>query len=274
MLLRTSAQRICLLLSLAAMIIGMSSGQAVEIIAHRGASADAPENTLSAMRLAWEQKADAIELDIYLSKDGKVLVFHDTTTKRMSGEERKISDYTWDEAAKLDVGAWKGPQFAGERIPTLDSILATVPSGGRAVIEIKCGPEVVPEMARIVAASGKTPEQLAVISFKYDSLAASQKRLPKIPHYLLSGYKKDEKTGEFPKVEPLIQKAKAAGFAGLNLHFDWPIDAAFVNRLKGEGLKTLVWTVNNADIARRLSAAGVDAITTDRPAWLREQLAK
>jgi len=143
--------------------------QAVEIVAHRGASADAPENSLTSMELAWEQKADAIELDLWLSRDGKLIVFHDADTKRIGQLNRKISDYTLEEVQQVDIGAWKGPQFVGERIPTLESILATVPQGKRAFLEIKCGPEIVPEFMRVLKASGRAASQLAVISFNYES---------------------------------------------------------------------------------------------------------
>src|SRR5688500_10497757 len=125
----------------------------VEIIAHRGASSDAPENTLSAMKLAWEQNADAIELDLWLSKDGRLVVFHDADAKRIAGVPRKVADLTWAEVQQLDAGAWKSPRFTGERVPNLESILATVPKGGRAVLEIKCGPEIVPELKRVLDAS-------------------------------------------------------------------------------------------------------------------------
>jgi glycerophosphoryl diester phosphodiesterase len=244
----------------------------VEIIAHRGASFDAPENTLAAMKLAWEQNADAIELDLWLSKDGRLVVFHDADAKRIAGVPRKIADLTWDEVKDLDVGAWKSPQFKGERIPTLESILATIPKGRRAVLEIKCGPEIVPELKRVLDASKRPARELAIISFNFDSLKKCRETFPDLEHYFLHGYKKDPATGMFHELKPLIARAQAAKFHGLNLNFEWPIDEQFVREVKGAGLKMLVWTVNDAAVAKRLVSVGVDAITTDRPAWLREQL--
>jgi glycerophosphoryl diester phosphodiesterase len=244
----------------------------VEIIAHRGASFDAPENTLSAMKLAWEQNADAIELDLWLSKDGRLVVFHDADAKRIAGVARKIADLTWAELQQLDVGAWKNSRFKSERIPTLESILSTIPKGRRAVLEIKCGPEIVPELKRVLDASKRSPRELAIISFNFESLKKSRETFPDIEHYLLHSYKKDPSTGKLPELKPLIAGAQAARFHGLNLHFDWPVDAQFVREVKGAGLKMLVWTVNDAAVAKQLASAGVDAITTDRPGWLREQL--
>src|SRR6187431_238635 len=122
-----------------ALLLSTASLSAVEIVAHRGASADAPENSLSAMKLAWEQGADAIELDLWLSKDGKLIVFHDADTKRIGGVDRKITEYTAAEAAQVDIGKWKGEKFAGEKLPALEPILATVPAGKRIVLELKSG---------------------------------------------------------------------------------------------------------------------------------------
>jgi len=252
------------------LLVAMQAG-AVEIIAHRGASADAPENTLSAMKLAWEQGADAIELDLWLSKDGKLVVFHDADTKRYEKEPRKVPELTWDELQQLDVGSWKGEQFKGERIPTLESILATVPSGRRAVLEIKCGPEILPELKRVLDASGKGSNDLAIITFKEDSLRESKKVFPDIEHYFLYGYKKDPVTGQYPDFREVVRVAREANAQGLDLHFDWPITKNFLDEVRLAGLKLIVWTVNDAAVANRLMELGVDGITTDRPYWLRGQ---
>jgi len=245
---------------------------AVEIIGHRGASADAPENTLASMKLAWDQGADAVELDLWLSKDGKLIVFHDADTKRFEPTPRKITSLTLEEARKLDVGSWKGAQFKGEPIPTLESILATIPNGRRIVLEIKDGPHIVPEFTRVLRASGVSEKQLVVISFKYDSLLASKKDWPNVEHYFLMDYKKDAKTQAFPELKPLIARAKSGGFDGLNLQFNWPITKEFTAEAKAAGLKLYVWTVDDVAMARRWKDAGVEGITTNKPKWLREQL--
>ena len=248
--------------------------QAVEIVAHRGASHDAPENTLAAMKLGWEQGADAVELDLWLSADGKLAVFHDADTKRFAEPVRKIKEMTLAEIQQLDVGAFKGAPFNGVRVPALESILATVPAGKRVVLELKDDPELIPEFVRIVKASGLKSQQMCVISFKEATLRDSKKALPEVPHYFLKGYKADAKTGELPRLEPLLALCRDAKFEGLNLHFDWPVTPEFTARVKAQNLKLLIWTVDDAAVARRLIAAGVDAITTNRPAWLREQIQK
>lgn len=254
------------------LLLSAGTLSAVEIIAHRGASADAPENTLAAMQLAWQQQADAIELDLWLSKDGRLVVFHDADTKRFEGAPRKIAGLTWEETQQLDVGAWKSPNFKGARIPSLASILATIPEGRRAVLEIKCGPEIVPELARVIQASQRLPQQIVVISFNFEALQASKKMFPQMEHYFLHDYKKHAANGSYPVLAPLIIRAQDAGFEGLNLNFNWPIDQKFVGEVKAAGLKLYVWTVDDAAVARRLTEAGVDGLTTNKPQWLREQL--
>jgi glycerophosphoryl diester phosphodiesterase len=121
------------------MVLMALTSKAQLIIAHRGASHDAPENTLASFKLAWEQKADGIEGDFYLTKDGKIVCIHDKTTKRTSGQkvELDVAASTLAELRKVDVGAWKDPKYAGEKMPTLEEVLAIVPAGKVFFIEIK-----------------------------------------------------------------------------------------------------------------------------------------
>src|SRR5258706_6726864 len=131
---------------LVASLVVAVSASATEIVAHRGASYDAPENTLVSQELAWKHHADAAELDVHLTKDGKLAVMHDPTLKRTTGHEGKFEDFTLAKLRQLDAGKWKGPQFAGEKIPTLDEMLAHIPPGKRIIIHIKVGAEIVPEL--------------------------------------------------------------------------------------------------------------------------------
>src|SRR5262245_58707114 len=102
-----------------------------EIIAHRGSSFSAPENTLAAVRLGWRQGADAAEGDFRLTADGQIVCVHDKTFKRTAGIDHPVAEMTLAEIERLDAGSWKSPEFAGERVPTLDQLLATVPERKR-----------------------------------------------------------------------------------------------------------------------------------------------
>ena len=190
----------------------------MDIIAHRGASHDAPENTLAAFKLGWQQRADAVELDIWLTKDGKLVVCHDADTKRTTGTAAKIPESTLADLRALDAGAWKAPQWKGELLPTLDEALALIPDGKRLVIEIKCGVEVLPELERVIKAAGKPAAQLVIISFSHPVCAAAKKLFPQIPVLYLASFKQDKATGAWsPTPDSLIAKAKAAQLDGLNL---------------------------------------------------------
>ena len=110
------------------------------IIAHRGASFDAPENTLSSFRLAWEQGADGIEGDFMLTSDGQIACFHDLDGQRLAGDPLVVKNSTLAKLQALDVGRWKGDRWRGERIPTLRDVLAIVPAGRRSSSNLKTAP--------------------------------------------------------------------------------------------------------------------------------------
>ncbi|MEX2300950.1 MAG: glycerophosphodiester phosphodiesterase [Bryobacterales bacterium] len=262
-----------LTLILAGTLMPLSRALAVEIVAHRGASHDAPENTLPAAKLGWERNADAVEVDIYLTRDGKIAVIHDDNTKRTAGVDKRIDEQTLAELKSLDAGSWKGQQWAGTRIPALDEVLAAIPSGKRLFIEIKCGPEVLPELEAALDRSGKHA-QVVIISFGYPVVEQAKKRFRTIPVYWLYGFSEREKKGYGdPSLGDLIAKAKAAGLDGLDVNFRGPFGKEFVEQLSAEGMKLYVYTVNESADASRLAEIGVAGITTDRPAYLRETLA-
>ncbi|MBX9679024.1 MAG: glycerophosphodiester phosphodiesterase [Gemmataceae bacterium] len=263
----------CRWVSWMAVMAMATNAQATEIIAHRGASYEAPENTVAALKLAWKQSADASEFDCMLSKDGKIVVIHDFDTKRTAGLDRKVIDQTLAELRTLDAGKWKSADYLHEKIPTLKEMLDVVPAGKRLFIEIKCGVEIMPEFLRVLKERDLPPEKTAVISFHYNVVAAVKKARPDIKAYWIVSLR-SAKGKEPPTAEDLIAKAKAANLDGLDLSASPILDAAFAKKVRDAALGLYVWTVNDAAEARRLVGIGVDGITTDRPGWLREQLDK
>lgn len=264
-------------LLVASFLLSSSLALAVEIVAHRGASYDAPENTMAATNLAWKQNADAVETDIYLGKDGKIIVFHDKTAKRTGGRDVPIADLTQAEARTLDAGSWKSPQFKGEKVPLLEEQIQSIPAGKRLLVEIKVGPEIVPELKRVFTATGANERNITVISFNYETLKEVRKQLPHLKTLWLVGHpapnaKTSPTAKPPPSVDEMIRDAKAANLAGLDLQHTWPLTDADLKKIKAAGLELHVWTVNDAATAKRWRDFGVVSITTDRPAWLREQL--
>ena len=245
----------------------------VEIIAHRGASHDAPENTLESFQLGWQQQADAVELDIMLSKDGRIVVIHDYDTKRLAGIDRPVADQTFDELRMLDVGRWKDARWAGTRVPLLSDVLASIPQGKRLFIEIKSDSAILSELKRELAASRRPAAQTALIGFSAKTMADAKRAFPDLETYWIVDIKPNPKTGKkSPPAEELIRGAKEAGVDGLDLSAHETIDRDYFMKIRNAGLKLAVWTVNDPQLARQMIAAGVQGLTTDRPGWMREQL--
>ncbi|MDB6110893.1 MAG: ugpQ [Pedosphaera sp.] len=244
----------------------------MEIIGHRGASFDAPENTLAAVRLAWQQRADAVEVDVHLSHDGKIVVIHDPNTRKLAGVNRKVARQSLAELRALDVGRRRGAAWAGERIPTLEEVLAMVPRNRRLFIEIKCGPEIAPELERVLQGTGCRPEQVVFIGFSLPTMRFLKQDFPEIEAGWITVLRRHWRTRRWPKPELLIEKVQATGLNAVDLNFRGPINAEFVEKFHSSGLKVYVWTVDSVAKAKKLTAAGVDGITTNRPGWLREQL--
>jgi glycerophosphoryl diester phosphodiesterase len=250
-----------------------SNLSAVEIIAHRGASHDAPENSLASMKLAWEQNTDGIETDIHLSKDKHLVVMHDKDTKRTGDRAKTILDCNWNALKDIDIGKWKGEKWAGETIPTIDAIFSTIPEGKYIFTEIKVhDTALLPKLEKAMLDSGKKTKQLRMITFHYDMAKAAKEAFPKHQVLWLSDYKQDKETGAYPDIDDLIRKAKDAHLDGLDLNYHFPIDKDFVKKVHKAGLKLYTWTVDDPEVAKAEAKAGVDGITTNRPQFLREQL--
>lgn len=232
------------------------------IIAHRGSSFIAPENTVASAKLAWEQNADAVELDIYLSKDNRVVVMHDSNTKRTTGQSYPISETSSDVLRTLDAGSWKEEKYKGEKIPFLEEMIATVPAGKKMVIEIKCGIEVLPALQQIVKDCGKK-DQLIFIAFDWKTILATKELYPSNKCYWLSASAAD--------VSARIGEAAKNKLDGINLH-NKIVDQEMVRKAKDAGLEVLSWTIDDPEEAKRLVQLGVTGITTNRPDLIRTSL--
>lgn len=246
------------------------------IIAHRGASHDAPENTLAAFRLAWEQGADGIEGDFYLSKDNQIVCIHDKTTKRTSNKNLKVADTPFAELRKLDMGSWKNPKYAAERIPTLADVLQTVPKNKLIYVEVKCGPEIVPFLGPVFSESRVPKNQIRIIAFNEEVVRAVKEQLPGIKTYWLTSYKQDRITRKWkPTPSAVRETLREVQADGLGTKAETAvIDPEFVKALRTGGWEFHTWTIDDLPLAGQFLELGVDSITTNRPAFLREHLFK
>ncbi|QKW40159.1 glycerophosphodiester phosphodiesterase [Actinomadura sp. NAK00032] len=246
-------------------------------VAHRGASAAAPENTLAAFTLAKAQNADMFELDVQETKDHKLVIMHDTTLARTTNAEQvypdrkpwKVADFTLAEIERLDAGSWFAKRYAGERVPTLPRVLTAMRGQGLGLLlEIK-SPDLYPGIEkRIAAALRRSPSwlrydpserRLVVQSFDWGSVRKFHAVLPKVPTGLIGS----PKTAELPKLAKYADQINPT-FNGLT--------KAYVKKVHASRMNVLTWTINDGGDMRKAIELGVDGIITNKPDVLRHVL--
>jgi glycerophosphoryl diester phosphodiesterase len=246
------------------------------ITAHRGASHDAPENTLAAFRCAWDQRADAIEGDFRLTADGRIVCIHDADTQRTCGVTHVVAVTALDDLRRLDFGRWKAPSFVGEPCCTFEEVLAIVPPGKRFFVELKTGPEIVEPLGRIIESDRIDPASLVLIAFNEQTVAACKARLPRVKAHWVTGFRETTKgSGEWvPSAEQVAETVRRSGADGVGLQGKRQVvDRGFVERLRAGGVDEFhVWTVDSPDDARFFAQLGALGITTNRPGFIREAL--
>jgi len=228
----------------------------VLVIAHRGASGNAPENTMAAFRKAVALGATFIETDLQLSRDARFVAIHDATLNRTTNGQGAVHDMTLAELRKLDAGSWFGSEFAGERIPTLEEILEFSKKNDVVFyLELKPAGSWGGEHALIGALrESREIPRAVVISFDASIVLS----LRKIEPTLMTGLLYDG------QVEKPIQKAVEIGARQLAVRGDL-VSPALLAEARKKDLQVVCWTVNHPAHMRMLIAAGVDGIMSDYP---------
>jgi glycerophosphoryl diester phosphodiesterase len=242
------------------------------IIGHRGASREAPENTLASFALAFEQGADGVEADFRLTRDGEIVCLHDDGTARTGGGDLRVREATLSELRRLDFGVWKGAPWGGERIPTLKDALGALPAGKLLFIELKSGPEIVHPLAALLAASTLPAGQIRFLCFDAELIRLLKERLPDYRACWLTDYR--FRGAWRPSRREVLDTLKLCRADGLASRDRAILDVSLVHALREESLEIHVWTVDSAVAAKRLCSLGVDSIMTNRPGWLRRALAE
>ena len=237
------------------------------IVAHRGASGAAPENTLASFKLAWQQDADAIEGDFRLTKDGVIVCIHDEDTERLGDKKLTIAESTLEELKIVDIGSYRGIQFADERIPTLDKVIATIPEGKKILIEIKCGTEIVPTLMNQLQRSELSAEQVVIIAFDSSVIKACKDLAPQYEANWLNDFEQDF---DIEKIIPILIEI---GVEGLSSNNESTKDLA--DAVLGLGLAYHAgWTMDDIDLVQKMIDWGASSITTNNPYQLRQNLNK
>jgi len=239
-------------------------GKDLAYVAHRGASYLAPENTLASINLAWQVGADAAECDVMLTADNRVILFHDTNTKKLTGQNHEVSETSWEQLLRLTIrlSDTNLPKYIEEPIPLLKDVLGTVPGDRMLVIEIKTGPEILPYLKEVVDAHW-TSGKISFIAFDFETIKTAKAIYPEVACYYLAMFKTD--------VNRQFDAVVESGLDGLDLRHGI-IDRKLADRCTEAGLGLWCWTVNDPETALRMKTLGVTAVTTDRPKWLRENM--
>ncbi len=229
--------------------------------AHRGASADAPENTLAAFDLAVEQGAELIEFDVHRTRDGELVVLHDFSSRRTTNGSGMVAEQTLAELKALDAGAWRGPRWAGQRIPTLAEMLDRY--GERVYLNIEIKVDKIPYQGieQAVAAAIQVRGlrgRIVVSSFDFATIGRLRAVDPQIRAALLAEQRPDQ----------AIRVAAEIGAVGVHLAAS-VIAPAVVDEAAERGLGILAWTVDSEPEMQFLLDLNIDAIVSNVPAVLR-----
>ena len=229
------------------------------IIAHRGDKTHAPENTLAAFKMADENGADAVEFDVKLTGDGRVIVLHDQTVNRTTNGSGKVSHLSLSALKDLDAGAWFSEKYRGERIPTLDEVFETI--GERLYINVELTNYTSPYddlVHKVVDLVKKhhLQDRMLFSSFFVRNLQIARLLLPEVPRGLLcmrgilgSWGRTFTWRGDYFALHPYLTE----------------VDLGLVYRVQAAGKRVHVWTVNPEEDLKRMVGFGVDAIITDNP---------
>jgi len=228
--------------------------------AHRGASADAPENTLAAFDLAVEQGAELIELDVQRTWDGALVIQHDFSLGRTTTGAGLVAEHTLTGLKVLDAGAWRGERWAGQRIPTLDEVLDRYGARVYLNIEIKVGERPQPGIEQQVAEAIRQRglyDRIVVSSFDFATVRHLRQADPQVRAALLAEADPQEALRLAAEIETV----------GLHLKADL-ITSALVAQATEQGLGILAWTVDSKPEMERLVGLNIDAIVSNVPALL------
>ncbi len=225
---------------------------------------------MAAVNLAWERNNKAVEIDAQLSKDNRLVVFHDSNTLRLGRKFRRVDSQTLTELKKLDVGISKGKEFTGEKIPALEEVFESIPSGARLFVEIKGKKTVTGQLKKLLLEFPNL--NISFIAFDFKVLKDVRNNIPGYECYLIVEKKLFNSNNSV--IDKSIAKCKSAGLQGLDLDFRLLKSKSDADRIKNAGLKLFTWTVDDAETAKKLCEWKIDGITTNRGEWLKNELLK
>jgi len=243
-----------------------------KVIAHRGASAVAPENTLPAFAAAWKEGADGVECDVRLTADCQVVCLHDADTQRVAGEKMLVEAQSYHSLSQLDVGVWKGSSFAGTPIPLLSDLLAQMPLGKQLFIELKDGPALLTPLLDVIDAAQIELKRLRLIAFNADTVRELKHRRPDLKVYWLIDVESNWLGRSKLKLDDVLDTLIEMNADGIGLRCHSGINREMVKSILEANLEINIWTVDQAVDARRYASFGVTSISSNCPGKMLEAL--
>jgi glycerophosphoryl diester phosphodiesterase len=240
---------------------GVKLDDEVLVVAHRGAAGAAPENTLASIRRAIADGADWVEIDVQETRDGQVVVVHDSDFMKLSGNPLKVWDGDLAEIGQIDVGSWFGEEFADQRVPTLQQVLEEIRGRSRLVIELKYyghDQQLEQRVVDLVENAGMA-EDVVIMSLKLAGVEKIQALRPDWTTGLLAA----TAIGKLSRVD--------VDFLAVNQNM---ANRGFIRRAHATGKRVFVWTINDALSLSRWMSMGVDGVITDEPALAKRVLAE
>jgi glycerophosphoryl diester phosphodiesterase len=246
------------------------------IVAHRGASYAAPENTIPSFKLAFEEKADYIEGDFWLTMDDEIVCIHDPDTNRVTENKSRIMVQSSNlaELKRIDIGSWKGAKYNETRIPTLLEILKIIPTGKGIYIEIKDDREIFMKKLEETLKQFQTlKDNVRIIAFNPKIIQLAKKYLPEIKTYWLFGwYFLKKKKYKSLAQKHLMKTFRTLDCDGIDVNAAPYIDERLVQSFHNSNLDFCAYDVDTFVDAINLINLGVDSITTDSPLQLRKNI--
>ncbi len=262
---------LCLLLPLLAGCT-MKTGfqrEGFKIIAHRGASKEAPENTLAAIKLGIEQGSDGVEFDVYRTSNGQLALMHDKDVLRTTnfkevftdGQSAKVAELSLAQLRRLDAGSWHSAAYAGEKVPTLEEALELLRGRSTPVIEIK--PENIGQDVAMIVQKLGIEKEVFVQSFSPRAIREFHEVLPGVTTGYLTGNKVSDDSIARAREHRRIAAEAGASVVVCNYRL---ADRAYIDELHSSGFIVWVYTVDDEGIMRSLMESGIDGIITNVPA--------
>jgi glycerophosphoryl diester phosphodiesterase len=240
----------------------------VEVIGHRGASTEAPENTLAANNLAFQQKADGVEVDVRLTKDKQLVCMHDKSAFRTAGKRNLIKESTLKQLKSLDVGKWKGKKWSGEAIPSLQEVLSQMPLNKKIFIEVKEGIETIDPLIEDIQKSNLDPKYISVISFHQEVVKRVKLAMESLTVNFLIAFSGPK---EFLNEEVLL-KLLEFNLDGVGAENHLRLSRNFVDLILEKNKKVHVWIVDDIQQAKKYKEMGLSSITTNVPGLIKSAL--